>query len=190
MTWTSSWSQRCNGGCRAQKWRPARPAPFSLANRSERLSFRPTAIALRNIKQYMHISRTDCFYSLEVGARHLTQSSRDTRTAFLRPTAIAFRNRWQRLMQWQSPALLKQRSSRRGNLDDRMSIRAYPRDESAFVRLLPDREPRTRSAPGFHHLGISPLLAGDVLQEIEDQGIHGVGHGWIRLVNGRILTLA
>jgi len=79
------------------------------------------------------------------------------------------------LMHWQSPVLLKKRSSCRGNPDDCVPVRAHSRDEPAFVCLLPDRKLRTRSVPSFYHLIIAPLFAGDVLQQIDDQGFNGVG---------------
>jgi hypothetical protein len=80
-------------------------------------------------------------------------------------------------MKWQSLALLKKRSSRRGNPYDRVSVRTHTRDEPAFVGLLPNWKLWTRSMPGFYHVTICPFLAGNVLEEIEDQGINGVGHG-------------
>src|ERR1700737_2746822 len=49
-------------------------------------------------------------------------------------------------------------------------------DKTAIDRVLPDRQPRARRAPGRDHLGIKPRLARDPFDEIEHQRICGLSH--------------
>src|ERR1700688_4695639 len=50
------------------------------------------------------------------------------------------------------------------------------RDVAAIDRVLPDRQPRARGAPGLDHLGIKPRLPRDPFDKIEHQRVCRVGH--------------
>ena len=59
----------------------------------------------------------------------------------------------------------------------RLSLSRDRRIEPAPVGLLPDGKPRARCPPGVHHFVVGPRRGTDPLEEIEDQGVDGVGHG-------------
>ena len=45
-------------------------------------------------------------------------------------------------------------------------------NEAALVGLLPNREPGTRSAPGFDDFGVRPRVGTNPFQQVEDQGVY------------------
>ena len=49
-------------------------------------------------------------------------------------------------------------------------------DEAALVGFFPDRQTRTRSAPGFEDFGIRPRPEADPFKEVQDQWFYGVRH--------------
>jgi hypothetical protein len=50
-------------------------------------------------------------------------------------------------------------------------------DQTAFVGFLPDREAGTRSPPCIDDFGIGSRPRTDPLEEVQDQGVEGIGHG-------------
>src|SRR5262245_4129725 len=73
-------------------------------------------------------------------------------------------------------ALLEKRGTGGGNAHDRVSVQPLPRDEPALACLCPNRKRRTRRAPGFDDLVVSPLSSRDVHQKINNQSINSVCH--------------
>src|SRR5512134_1803300 len=49
-------------------------------------------------------------------------------------------------------------------------------EETTLIGLLPDWQARTRRAPCLDHFGVRPRAGTNPLQQVEDQGIDGVGH--------------
>jgi hypothetical protein len=49
-------------------------------------------------------------------------------------------------------------------------------EEAPFIGLLPDGQARTRRAPCLDHFGVGPRAGTDPLEQVEDQGVDGVGH--------------
>lgn len=62
-------------------------------------------------------------------------------------------------------------SRRQANQRIRMSLQ-----QSAIIRILPDREPRAGCAPRVHRFLVGAFLASHPLQKIEDQTLNGIAH--------------
>jgi hypothetical protein len=52
------------------------------------------------------------------------------------------------------------------------------RDEASVVGVFPHWQTRTRGVPRLKYLGVRAGLGAQPLEEVEDQGLDGVGHGW------------
>ncbi len=63
-----------------------------------------------------------------------------------------------------------------GHGDEPASRRVSARDETSFLGGLPHWQSGTRRAPHVEHFGVGPRLGAHPLQEVEDQGVNGVGH--------------
>jgi hypothetical protein len=50
------------------------------------------------------------------------------------------------------------------------------RDEASIVGVLPHGKARTRRPPRLEHLGVGAGVGADPLEEVEDQGVDGLGH--------------
>ena len=50
--------------------------------------------------------------------------------------------------------------------------------EASVIGVLPYRQTRTRCPPCVEDLGVGTGMRADPLQEVEDQVLHGVGHGF------------
>ena len=49
-------------------------------------------------------------------------------------------------------------------------------DETTLLSGLPNRQARTRRPPGVQHLAVGTWARADPFEEIEDEGVDGVGH--------------
>ena len=49
-------------------------------------------------------------------------------------------------------------------------------DEPTLLSGLPNRQARTRRPPGVQHLAVGTWARADPFEEIEDEGVDGVGH--------------
>jgi hypothetical protein len=64
---------------------------------------------------------------------------------------------------------------------DDSSIRMLLCDQPAFVRVLPDLEPRTRRPPRIHHFVVAPLAGRHPFKEIEHQRFDWIEGGFVCL---------
>src|SRR5277367_1502993 len=78
-------------------------------------------------------------------------------------------------------AMLEQCEAGRRDFDDDAAVHVLLGNEPAIVRVLPDREPRTRRAPGVHNFVVAPLGLSHPLKEVEYQRFNCVKHGFVRL---------
>jgi hypothetical protein len=90
-------------------------------------------------------------------------------------------SRKERFHNWRPP-LREEGDAGWRNPHKRTAAQAYRLDQSAIVRVLPNRQPWTRCTPCVHRVLIAPFPACDPLEEIEDQGFHYVSHNFTAMV--------
>jgi hypothetical protein len=74
--------------------------------------------------------------------------------------------------------LVEKNKTRRGDSDKLTPVEAFRGDEPAILRVFPNCEFRTGSAPDIDHFLISPLAALEPDEEIDNQGVNdSVSHG-------------
>jgi hypothetical protein len=65
---------------------------------------------------------------------------------------------------------------RRHRHEHAASRRTMTRDEASVVGVLPHGKARTRRPPRLQHVGVGAGLGAHPLEQVEDQGVDGVGH--------------
>src|SRR5690348_11315211 len=74
------------------------------------------------------------------------------------------------------PELLEKLQSGGCYANARVAVRVLDANQPMVVGILPNRKPRTRSAPSVHRFFIGALLTGNPLHEIQDKSFNGLNH--------------
>jgi hypothetical protein len=95
-------------------------------------------------------------------------ASISTNSEAFAPTSPSLRN---------ASTLLKKPSAHRTQINHQLATHIMPsQNEPALIRVLPDREPRTRRPPHIHHFGIRSRLRRNPLEEIQNQRRQRIAH--------------
>lgn len=76
------------------------------------------------------------------------------------------------------PALFQERSPARSDLDDASPLYVFFHDESALIRVFPDRQSGTRRPPRIHYLFVASIALNQPLKKIQNQAFwRSIAHG-------------